>query len=153
MPDPRQLLLGLFQTFLWKEKSMSATCLRRLVRKMEHDGWLRDSSGRAKRGARFWVELDKSGNLASIFVSIDSDQPWWLVLLVKNRNCNDVNRQYCHPSFGMSRNWYRKTSIVSANLNQYPACFPRTNQMSFAYLLRNKHKRASLFQLSKPRNG
>ena len=32
-----------------------------------HDGKLSDSSGRAKRGGRFWVELDKSENLDSIF--------------------------------------------------------------------------------------
>ena len=32
-----------------------------------HDGKLSDSSGRVKRGGRFWVELDKSGNLDSIF--------------------------------------------------------------------------------------
>ena len=34
---------------------------------MEHDGKLSESSSRAKRGGRFWVELDNSGNLDSIF--------------------------------------------------------------------------------------
>ena len=45
---------------------MSYTLFKQFSQNNGPDGKLSDSSGRAKRGGRFWVELDKSENLDSI---------------------------------------------------------------------------------------
>ena len=59
--------LTFFKISCGKRNACPTPCSSSLVRKMEHDAKLSDSSGRAKRGRRFWIELDKSGNLDSIF--------------------------------------------------------------------------------------
>ena len=64
---PSNFSLTFFKPSCGKRNACPILCSSRLFRKIMHDGKLSDSSGRVKRGGRFWVELDKSGNLDSIF--------------------------------------------------------------------------------------
>ena len=68
---------------------------------MEHDAKLSDSSGRAKRGRRFWIELDKSGNLDFIFA---------LLLLCAVHHC---------VVFYWPNTWNRLTVFKFWALNQF----------------------------------
>lgn len=68
------------------------------------------------------------------------------MLIVKNRNCNDVSRQCFHPSFGISRNRYRKTSTVSASIDFF--YYSNLNQSTPVFQERNKRRLLSCFETS-----
>ena len=98
---PSNFSLTFFKLSCGKRNACPTPYSSSLVRKMEQDGKLSDSSGRAKRGRRFWIELDKSGNLDFIFA---------LLLLCAVHHC---------VVFYWPNTWNRLTVFKFWALNQF----------------------------------